>query len=505
MKTRIIAFSVIIQLILAASYTAYPQQNKILIESELQRLKESFSFANELVTAFGNREARHLLDDAKRSIDNATEFYRLNRLDRAKYFILQAYRSIQLAMKITLNLSGRSLLEQLQDLIRQAEQAVEGTDNKEAERLLREAKKNLDMARTAYKNQMARETFEYYRIGTFLAKKALSLCTDRDKNTKDQFVEEKQRFEQLLQKAENRLAENPLKEAEQLIQNARKLGHQAVQAFQSQHYREGIEHYYRATRLLLRAIEYCESQATGSDPKNKLENEIQSLNDLIASMEPKFADTKNVRAKMLFEHAVRMRSEAQSAQESGRYRMALRKSELARNALRRGIQMLESKNQGLSEQINDKLIQLQGDLERTEELVNNSNNREARHFVELAKEYYDKSANASQNQREGISLQGILLAHRLLNLAEDLVMNEGALEIDKNQVEARLKEFEHTHSEAQADIESSKDKRASQLFQQSSHLYEQAKKAFEANELYFAMNVLELAFAVQQRSLRTIR
>ena len=59
------------------------QQNKKAIENEMQNLNESLAFANELVLAFGNRRARQVLQEAKRSMDRAIEQFRMNNLVRS--------------------------------------------------------------------------------------------------------------------------------------------------------------------------------------------------------------------------------------------------------------------------------------------------------------------------------------------------------------------------------------------------------------------------------------
>lgn len=483
------------------------QHTRIIIDNELRKLDESLSFANELVLAFGNRQARQAIREAKKSMDKAIEQFRLNRLNRSRFFINQSYRSITFAMKITLKLAGGSLLDRLRDLIGQVEQVVEGCENKEAERLLKKAKKNQQMAIRAYKNQMVRETFEYYRIGTFLVKRALNLCDNKNKNLSDQFFEEKERFHQLLQKAENLLKENPSEKAVLLIQQARKQALQTQHAYNRGKYKQSLEHYYKATRLLLRAIEICEFQ--NMLPRDRIEskaqNELTLLGELLESTEEKIAESKNVRAKLLFHRAQRLRKEAQIAFNAGRFRISIRKSKMARNALDRTFQILKLNEPGLDVRVENEIDKLNNDLKNVEEMVRNSENSEAVKCIELSKGFLNKSIQAFEGKNYYLALEGILLANRLMNLGEKLARSKEKGSIDKKKIEMRLREFDELILNTSQDIQSSDNPVAKNLLKQAQNLYEESKSALQENKLVFAKNILEVAFIVHQRSMTLIK
>jgi len=481
--TNIILIFLFIILIFIESLLA--QHNRIFIENELQRLNESLSFANELVLAFGNRQARQALQEAKRSMDKAIEQFRQNHLDRSKFLIGQSYDSITFAMNITFKLAGGSLLDRLRDLIRQVEQVVEGCENKEAARLLRKAKKNQQMALRSYRKHMIRETFEYYRLATFLARRALMLCDIKHKNLHDQFLEEKERFQQLLQKAENLCKENRSERAALLIQQARKQALQTHHAYNTKKYKQALEHYYKATRLLLRAIELCESRDFLSHDRleRKAQNELTLLNEFIESAQEKLAETRNARAKLLFQRALQLKKEAQQAFNMKRFIISLKKSELARNALGRAHHILNSSEPGLEVRVESEIDKLKNDLKNVEELAKNSSNQEATEFIGLSRQFLDKSVQACEKKQYRLALEEVLVANRLLNMTRKLARTSEIETIDRTEIERRLDEFEGLISTTRAEIESSNNKLALNLLKQAQDLFQQSKRALLANQL----------------------
>ena len=342
-KLLTIILALILTILMQPTYLG-SQSQKTVIEDKFQRLNKSVSFAEELVMAFGNQAAKQLLLDAKKSIERSEDFFRRDQLVRAKYFIGQSQLSVTLAMKITFAIAGSSMLDQFDDLIKQAERATESCQKKETERLLSQAKKNQQMAVTAYQNQLARETLEYYRIGTFLAKRAMSLCDVKSNNARDQFLDEKNRFRKLLETAEKRLEENPSHEARLRINQAKNQARFALEAFDSKRYNQSLEFYYKATSLLLRAIELCESHAFRSieNTEVQMRKELSQLNDFISAIQEYYSGTKRKPARRLFRRALRMQKEAQLAFNNGRHGQFLKKCELSRHAVRKALTTLDS-------------------------------------------------------------------------------------------------------------------------------------------------------------------
>ncbi len=487
------------------------QTSRVSLLVQIRQLEERLKFTEEIVNSYGNKTAR---DHLKRAYDlylQAKNQIENNRLILAIGTVRQANFYIDLAIKTTLANSGRRMAEQLEELIREAEQSISNCQNKKAERFLVQAKENQKIGLGLITRSNFQTGLEHLRIAQMLAEKTITLCGGKKQTQRDEAFDEKERFEELLENAQQLAEENPGQVAAiSQIEQALKLAEQADRALRVNEYNKALRHYYNATRILLRAIELFDSNQNSNpvQSEGKLKRELDLLDSAIEQVKNKLDKEPNPNAQFLLHRTVRLRNEAIAAFEGQHFLIALRKLKLAQNTIGRALGFFKLNNHFQNSRGGDghkELDQLERDIEHVKEKYDLKNNSEASKLLEMILENSQHARNAYRQNRPLQGLEYILIAQQLLNWTEKLFENSTNEEKSVDQIKSQLQQFDEQYEQYTAEINGSDDAAAKELHEQAQNYRQKAESALTQNQLYVAIGTLKIAQQLLQKSIELIR
>jgi hypothetical protein len=487
------------------------QNSRLSLVVQIRQLEERLKFTEEIVNSYGNIAAREQLKRANNLYLQAKNQIESNRLVLATGTIRQANFYIDLAIKTTLANSGRRMAEHLEELIREAEQSVANCQNKKAERFLVQAKENQKTGLGLIARSNFQSGLEHLRIAQFLAEKTIKLCGGKKQTQRDEAFEEKERFEELLENAQQSAEENPDQTmAITQIEQALKLAEQADRALRVNDFNKALRNYYNATRILLRAIELFEIDQNSKNVQSddKVKRELELLDSAIEQVKDKFNTEQNQNIQFLLHRTVRLRNEAVAAYETRHFLVALRKLKMAQNTIGRALGFFKLNNnfqnsKGVTGQ--KELEQLESEIERIQEKYNFKENPEASKLLEMIVENSQLARKAYQQNRPLRGLEHILIAQQLLNWTEKVVENVTDEENSADQIKSQLQQFDEQNEQYTGEINSSEDTVAKELFEQAQNYRRRSENALNNNQLHVAVSTLNIAQQLLQRSIELIR
>jgi len=219
--TQKILQAIVLVLILSAAGEAQDPTGLVSVQASLKRLDEQLAFANELLASFPNQEAKQYIQMAQRAHDQAQLSVASNKPLQAAVNIRTANQWIDKAINLLVTVPFKRLRERLEDLLRHAERVVPASGNKEAERLLREAQKNSNQAYKSAQAGQYRLAMEHYRVATYLCERAIDVAVGPQGNLAERLAKERERFEELLDRARTAAFSSSNQTANQLLTKSR--------------------------------------------------------------------------------------------------------------------------------------------------------------------------------------------------------------------------------------------------------------------------------------------
>lgn len=381
-------------------------------EAMLRKLDQQIGIARDLLRLFPDRTSEDLLKQAALLREEAAILLEERRVAQASAKINAAMALAEKATNLLSQIPMERIQEQVEELTRRGEQLVSGSSSKDAERLLRQAQENVLVANKAARMGKYRQAMESYRIAKFLAERCLNLVESPGGNLQDQVTTERNRFEELLERATSALASCQNENAERLVNQAKKQAQSIEQAASRNDLRFALNLYYNTTRLLLRAIDLCEGRE-GSDREQAVE-ELELLNDLLDTAKSKVDQQGNRRSLLVFEKATRLQIQAKEAVEQEKFDVALVKVELARNLISR----LWDQNTlaTYQERAEQELGRLQADIERIKN--NQSLPANAKALLQAAQMSASDAERYLTRGRIRLALEAILAGNRFISTLE---------------------------------------------------------------------------------------
>jgi hypothetical protein len=476
-------------------------QNALLtIQVQLRKMDDRLGYANEIVRAYGGKAALDYLKQAREMRDLAYQYFESDRPLLIGVYIRKAYFYLELAIRTTLANSGNRMAEQLNEMLRKAEQIVADCPNREAQRLFLDAKKNQEDGLRKLNLGQIERGLEQMRIAYFLSEKVIKLCRQQSPDPADKVIEEKERFGQLLDRALQAVEQTNDTQAQTHISQALKQAEQAETAFQSRKYEKSLDHYYKASRILWRAIEITKT-SSNQNPDAALNSELERLNSALAALREQ--TSLNQKAEFLFRRAEKLRDDAQIALNAGRVKIARQKILLAQAAVGRTHGFLGENKQtekNPPDRVETELNRLQEKLETARNNLELSQSPQAKQLLQMAEQNATFAQQAVQTKNHTIALERILLAHQFLIRVEE----SG----EKNQEEAysvaamrsQFALYDELLAQDADGIREKNNSNAILLLDQAQKYRSQAETAFQKNEMFVAQAFIEMAHQLLVRS-----
>ncbi|GEM_PF-7122069 len=482
------------------------------VKTGLQELRDAIAKAREILAAFDHREARDFLMKAEAAAKEAEAKYHRalalndNRLREA--LLKEALANLALgktyverALKLAYDVPLSRLRNRLAELMPRAEQIVLSQTNREAQRLVYQARKTqLDAERAAQRDP--RRASELYQVAIALVEKAINLVQGRkpapDTAPETVLNRERERYEQLEKRTREAIettgAASKNTAAQLVFEQAQKQARTAQESFRKGETALGQQLYRGATRLLLRAIDLSMAGRKGQDFGR---HEVALLQDLIQTAEQESKENADPRASLFLERARALVREAESALDQQQMQEAKWRLELARNFVDKAMRKVDrgAVNAGnLAQRYDEALRELARDLEEVGAKAREANKPEAAPLIEMATNAYKAAETAGRQNRLVIGFQLIRMAQHLLLRAETMLRESPAPgETQALTREALLQRWAQLENRAR-EISAAGELDACQTVQaQALDMLQRSRAALDRGQIRLAVAIMEVA------------
>jgi len=311
------------------------------------------------------------------------------------------------------------------ELLLRAEQTVIGSGNRQAERLVYQAKKFQGDADQAVLRRNFCYTLSAYNSAINLLMDALKAVEGRrpmpDATPEMVIAREKERFENLAKRAGEAVETSKNSAALSVLEQAQKQARAAEEAFRKGEIVVAQQLYGGATRLLLRAIDLA---MVGQKDRDFGRNEIALLQGLVQTAAQEINAGADPRASLLLQRARGLLNEAEAALGRQQPQEVKWRIELARNFVDKAMRKADRgavTAENFAQRFNEALQVLARDIAEVGAKARDANKAEAQQLVELATNAYQAAENAGRQNRLVIGFQLIRMAQHFLLRAETLL------------------------------------------------------------------------------------
>ncbi|MCK5738139.1 hypothetical protein KAH55_03115, partial [bacterium] len=344
-------------LVFYSPVVAQPRANRVNNVRRKYEIKKKF--VEDAVALYGTPAARTELKKARVFEHQARQYFQARKRLKAAAMLEKANMHLDQAIQITLSQSGGQPFKKLDLKLHKAEIVVRSCQSQKAKDMLRRAKENGKRSRFLVSQSKYRQAFDLARTVYVQADQAIELCQDHPQDIHGQVLDEKERYERLLEKAEFTIEESRAEKANSQLAQARNEGDKGDRALRRRHYSQAMEFYYNASRLLWRVIEFSERRDGGAlnNGYRQIERNIDLLNSSLSQLEYDLEGISSDDAVHYLEKAEFLWDEAEIALAQNKYRIAEKKVELAQKAIQLAYSYLNDRGIGTDERVGERDFQ----------------------------------------------------------------------------------------------------------------------------------------------------
>ena len=495
-------------LMAANAYAQRPTAAEVRLERE--QLKRLIETAHEVLTAYPNERAQQFLSKAETLAKESDQKLAAGQLLLAQGQIREAKVIVEKAIKLTLESPLLRLHNRLQELLQRAETDVLGGGNREAIRLVQEARKNKMLGEQAVQRLQPLPAAQYFQAAITLLERALKLAggngggegnpTELLQRARDYYVELSRQLEERLRQCENPAARRLLDQIQKQTQLAEEAERKSDPAL-------ALRFRNNAIRLLLRALDLCAIGVT-SQEAGALAAETNAVRELLAQTEERVNASTEPRARALLDWARKLLLEAETDLAAQKIYAAQRRLSRARNLIEKVERFKTQSPSDNNAQCLAALAQLAADIEDLQEQLTTAPNSEAQNLIELARKAHGDAEKICQRKPQTVqsfaAFRALLrLAHQFLLQAETLLQDAppgGAQE--QEVLRQRLQQLNATLAEVQTNSGNQAQTLAKVLIEQAADLRTRAQAAFERKQFYMSAEFCDLAFELLREALK---
>jgi HEPN domain-containing protein len=416
----------------------YAQHNQRAIR-EFHELKNYLAKIWVVVQQFDNAQAHNLMAQARQELDIAEDLiFNQGKYVEARVHIFKARTLGNQAANIVLNQPINRLKKQLDDIINRSETFASDMHSDEVRYLLNQAKKFRKLAYDALAAGRINKAQEYYRIAFYFADKSLILTNRNDKDLETQIAELKSNIDLLFTQAEEIISGDNRKRFNNLLNEAKKHYTEVINLLETDRVTLALKRLRLIEKLLYRIIDRVDR--TSLNQKDRIENELYSMQAFLEAFESDVEENSNQRVKMFLDRAKNQYIDATNAYESGDIELAKNKINLCQRFASKAMQFIKTGSNynvmDIESQLNDNIRLLELQKPKVEQSNNNSIKKlhqEAEMLTYKALELYE------QNNRK-YAFQHLQLSMRLMNrIQRQLEYSNMKNNVDKNEIRNRLK------------------------------------------------------------------
>ena len=456
---------------------AYSQNNSHGGEARLQQLDSQIKLAQDLLSQFPNEQAKDLLALVVKARTDIQLLFESRRNALANAQLLVAFSLVQKVIDQLSQNPLKRIQEEVNELLQNTEQALVGKrNNKAAERLLQDAKNNIKNGNNSFERGRILMAVENYRVAKFLLERCLGLVGDGKLDIFEPLRNEKERYEELLQRAEDVVATCDNQQAAKLLLEAQKQDQAIRRAVNQGNGKLALNLYYSTTRLLLRAIDMC--QGFSMPAKDQALEDIEMLRNLY---ETALEENGSGRSKVILNKVLNLQNQAQSAINRGNFLLAQRRIDLARNLL--GRLWSDGSEVNKQERAFQELEQLLFDIQKYQERINQDSSPKNKNLLKAAQASANDARRFLKRNWTNVALQSILAGNRFLSALDS--SQGGNNLISKENIEIEIERLSEKISSIQEDGSKERIRAARQML-------DKAVQALNNNDIEIASEYVRL-------------
>ena len=470
-----------------------PQQNAYA------QLQEQVNFLLSVSKEFPDPQLLGLLKQIDLHMAAAKQAAQAGKPRRATQELRIAQKLADQAMKLVVTGPVSRLQEQLDERIRQAEQAIHMHFNPEAQRLLQQAKANRKKAQRAYWAQQIQKAMELYRMAMYQAEKALEFIVGPGgSGVLAALNEEKANYHELHRRAQHLLsAAGGSSMARELFRQAVQQQRRAEEALSRGNTQQAMELYRWASRLLIRAIDMMGTNELGW--KQRANEEIMRTQELLRSVERAIDRTHNPQSRRLLDQAARIFLDARKALSQKDYPGAVKKAELARRLLNR-IGELQSRTAGRSPGRLRQELQILKDLIATLRSDKRLGTRpDVEKILDLAQRYIRLSERDLQAGNLPFAEAELLVATRMAGMARQLLNRQGSQGSPRKDAERMIADLQSRLESVGPLLSGTQEQHLQSWFNSASEMLRLARQSLEAGRPLAAQSYARLGLELLQQ------
>ncbi len=448
-------------------------------QAALNQLDRQLERAAQLLAGSDDPTLKAMLEQARQLRARASEEIAGGRHEQAAAHIAEARRVLDQLMARLLRGPVHQLGEQLQELLRQAEQVVPGSGNMEAQRLLAQARQQQERAADALRQQRYQAAGEHYRVALYLGRRALDLVKGSGGAGKDRVQEAREQYRLLLEVAEQAVArtDNPM--AKRSLEQARRHGLLAARTLQRGDTAMAWELYHQSIRMLLRCISIAEGEV--ATPRQQAEEEVHRVADLLQDASRDVERSPSPEAKILLAKATELLARAERNLADGNFALALRNAEFAEGMAYRLLRRNAPLGDALAVRAEEEIERLRADIAKADRAA--ADQPEQEELVAQAERLCRQAEGAFERGRYRLALVWVLAGTRLVSP----VLGAAAPAAGEAEVAQRMEELDRRLQMASPSGESS------EIVAQARGLREAAARAMERRRPIAAKAMIEIA------------
>ncbi len=509
-KTTPLRFLCGLILLVLLAANAYAQRPTLAeVRAEREQLKRLIETAHEVLAAYPDERAQQFLSKAETLAKESDQKIAAGQLLLAQTQIREARTIVERAVKLALESPLLRLHNRLQELLRRAETDVLGSGNREAVRLVQEARKNKLLGEQAAQKLQPLQAAQYFQAAITLLERALKLTggnaggegnpAELLQRARDYHLELNRQLEERLRQCENPAARRLLDQIQkqtQLAEEAERKGDLTL----------ALRFRNNAVRLLLRALDLCATGVTTQDA-GALSKEVNVVRELLTNAEEQTVASEEPRARALLEWARRLLLEAEIDLAAQKIMPAQRRLNRARTLLEKlgrykALPILDQ-----SAQCAAALSQLAEDIAEMREQLAASPHSEAQSLLELARKAQSEAekicGRKTHTAQSFAAFRALLrLAHQFLLQAETLLQDAAPAAQEQESLRQRLQQLDATLDEVRTNTGDAPQNLAKVLVEQASELREGAQSAFQRKQFYVSAELCQLAFDLLREALK---
>ncbi len=388
--------------------------------------------------------------------------------------------------------------ESLDRQIQEAENALRGSENREALYMLNRAKFFRRKAYLLFKEGRTYAALEYFRLSKHFAEQVMRVLghvdsRDDENRLRNYYLD----TQLLLQRARDLVNNSETKDrfADMLSRAERELK-EAEKLYERKNYHLAKQRITTINRALYRIIDVLEKVPENASERLRLE--VESIQVALQSLHQKINNGNLPAANRLHQRTEKLVQEIYTHIDRNQLRLAQRKTFFANQLMLKLYQMVDVKTTDNPQLIENQINTARQNLEELK--AQKMSWKAAEHFVDLIEDNLRFAERAYQAEQYLKATFYLKLTNRLILKYNRMQLRQGEKNLQKENIRSELEELSALL--ARIKTNQSQDTELSIRYENALKIYRLAEQAFAENELWLCAELTQMAFGLLSKGVR---